>query len=69
MAMVSPSGAISRRETIATVISAELERQARDGAIRVDVDALADAIEAAIGGPADIAEGRHPDELNATNDD
>lgn len=50
-------------------IATELERQAREGAPRVDVDALAEAIEQALGAPTPAAEGRHPDELNATNDD
>lgn len=65
MAMVSETTS-TRRETIARVIAAELERQ---GAAQVDVDALADAVEAAITGDGDVSEGRHPDELNATNDD
>ena len=68
MAMVSDS-AISRRDTIVATIAGELERQARDGAQRVDIEALADAIERAIDGHAEVSEGRHPDELNATNDD
>lgn len=65
MAMDDESGA--RRETIATVIATELERQARDGAARVDVDALATAIDIALDPPAD--EGTRPEDLNATNDD
>lgn len=67
MAMDDEGGA--RRETIASAIAAELERQARDGAPRVDIDALAEAIEDAIYPPVPADEGRHPDELNATNDD
>lgn len=66
MAMDDESG---RQRTIATAIAAELERQARDGAPRVDVDALAAAIDDALDPPAPANEGRHPDELNATNDD
>jgi hypothetical protein len=58
-----------RRQAIATAISAELERQALDGAARVDVDALASAIEDALDPPPPANEGKHPDELNATNDD
>lgn len=58
-----------RRQAIATAIKAELERQARDGAVRIDVDALAEAIDIALDPPAPASEGRHPDELNATNDD
>jgi hypothetical protein len=73
MAMDSDTDGRSRRETIAGVISAELERQAQQGAIRVDVDALAAAIETAIAAEEPVealmGEGRHPEELNATNDD
>lgn len=59
----------ARRDTITTAITAELDRQARDGAPRVDIDALAEAIEVALDTPGPADEGRHPDELNATNDD
>ena len=69
MATASGPRSVSRRDTIATVIAAELERQAHGGAARIDIDALADAIETAIAEHGDINEGRHPDELNATNDD
>jgi hypothetical protein len=58
-----------RRQAIATAISAELERQALAGAARVDVEALAGAIEEALDPGPPANEGRHPDELNATNDD
>jgi hypothetical protein len=58
-----------RRQAIATAISAELERQALAGAARVDVEALAGAIEEALDPRPPANEGRHPDELNATNDD
>lgn len=58
-----------RRQAIATAIKAELERQAQNGAVRIDVDALAEAIDIALDPPAPAGEGRHPDELNATNDD
>ncbi|HTO28095.1 MAG TPA: hypothetical protein VL017_05845 [Devosia sp.] len=58
-----------RRRAIVTAISAELERQALAGAARVDVEALASAIDEALDPPAPANEGRHPDELNATNDD
>ncbi|MCR6670646.1 hypothetical protein [Devosia ginsengisoli] len=67
MAMDDEGGA--RRQAIATAITAELERQAHDGAVRIDVDALAEAIDMALDPPAPAGEGRHPDELNATNDD
>ncbi|MGB3336268.1 MAG: hypothetical protein WBA73_03720 [Devosia sp.] len=66
MAMDDESG---RRQAIATAIKAELERQALAGAPRVDVDALAQAIDEALDPPPPANEGRHPDELNATNDD
>ena len=58
-----------RRQAIATAISAELERQASEGVSPVDVAALAAAVDDAIAPPAPANEGRHPDELNATNDD
>ena len=58
-----------RRQAIATAIRAELERQAQNGAVRIDVDALAEAIDITLDPPAPAGEGRHPDELNATNDD
>jgi hypothetical protein len=58
-----------RRRAIATAISAELERQALAGAARVDVEALANAIDEALDPAPPVGEGRHPDELNATNDD
>lgn len=61
--------ATDRRQAIATAISAELERQALAGAARVDVEALAGAIEEALAPAPPANEGRHPDELNATNDD
>lgn len=67
MAMDDDNG--GRRQAIATAITAELERQAHDGEWRVDVAALAEAIDIALDPPAPASEGRHPDELNATNDD
>ena len=81
MATANPAAGEDRRETIAEVISSELDRQAHDGAIRVDVPALAEAIDVAIAGELDTAggnsgahaippdEGKRPDELNANNDD
>ncbi|KKB86768.1 hypothetical protein VW29_00465 [Devosia limi DSM 17137] len=73
MATDSESGAPARRGLIAGVIGAELERQAHEGAQRVDVDALAEAIDMALAADepmaADDDEGKRPDELNATNDD
>jgi hypothetical protein len=69
--METASAAGSRRRAIATAIAAELERQARTGAARIDVEALAGAVETALNPvpPMAEAEGRHPSELNATNDD
>lgn len=73
MAMDSELEALDRRRTIAAVIAAELERQALVGAMRVDVNALAAAVDTALSAGAPSRpipdEGRHPDELNATNDD
>jgi len=73
------SGGAERHEHIVEVISSELDRQAHDGANRIDVPALAEAIEqvleedgTAAPTPAEDAppaEGKHPDDLNATNDD
>jgi hypothetical protein len=72
MAMASEPGP-ERRERIEAVIVAELERQAAAGAARIDVAAMAAAIEAALTAeePAEPAldDGRRPEELNATNDD
>lgn len=59
----------NRRAAIREAISAELERQALDGAVRIDVEALAAAVEAALEPPAPPVEGRRPEDLNATNDD
>ena len=65
--------AFDRRRTIAGIISAELERQAREGAMRIDVNALAGAIDEGINPDEPfnsfMAEGRRPQDLNATNDD
>jgi hypothetical protein len=68
MATVSQSTS-GRRAAIGSAIATELERQAHEGAVRIDIEALADAIELAIAGHGDVGEGKHPDELNATNDD
>ena len=57
-----------RRQAIATAITAELERQAKDGEARVNVDALAEAIEIALDPVAPVGEGKRPEDLNATND-
>jgi hypothetical protein len=58
-----------RRQAIATALSAELERQAQSGASRVDVDALAEAVDRALDPVPPEGEGKRPSELNATNDD
>jgi len=60
-------GMTGRRQAIASAIAAELQRQGH--ADDVDVQALAEAVEAAISAEAPVSEGRHPDQLNATNDD
>lgn len=64
-----------RRQRIAEAISNELDRQARAGAIRIDVDEMAAAIDRiARGGRPDLPgivqmrRARRPDQLNATND-
>lgn len=67
MAMASEGD--SRRQAIATAITTELDRQSKAGAPRVDVDALAQAIELALDPVAPASEGKRPGELNATNDD
>lgn len=59
----------SRHRAIVTALAAEIERQARAGASRIDIEALAVAAEAAIEARPPAAAGRHPSELNATNDD
>jgi len=58
-----------RHQAIITALASELERQAASGASRVDVDALATAVEATLDPDPPMAEGRRPSELNATNDD
>ncbi|MEO8683309.1 MAG: hypothetical protein ABI414_00555 [Devosia sp.] len=65
---MADGSAATRRDTIATAIAVELARQGLSGA-GVDIAALTGAVEAAIAGPGAVSEGKHPDELNATNDD
>ncbi len=67
MAMAEDNSAI-RRQAIATALTAEIERQAQDGASRIDVDALAEAVDKALDPAPPVSEGKRPDELNATND-
>ncbi len=66
MAMASDDN--TRRQAIATAIAAELERQARDGEPRVNVEALAEAVEIALDPVPPTGEGTRPQDLNATND-
>ncbi|GHA20581.1 hypothetical protein GCM10007989_14610 [Devosia pacifica] len=59
-----------RRDMIAGIIGQELERQSQEGAARVDVDSIADAIDRALdethkGG---FSEGIQPDNLDSSND-
>lgn len=58
-----------RRQAIATALTAELERQAQTGAARVDIEALAAAVDLALDPAPPASEGKRPSELNATNDD
>jgi len=66
MARVNDSSA--RTGAIATAIAAEFARQEVDLG-RIDLDALARAVEMAVEPPPPIAEGKRPDDLNSTNDD
>lgn len=59
----------SRRDSIVAALAAELDRQAREGAARVDIEALAEAVELACEPHAGADEGKRPEDLNATNDD
>ncbi|ODT77954.1 MAG: hypothetical protein ABS76_25410 [Pelagibacterium sp. SCN 64-44] len=68
METADPSGP-ARRQAIATALAAEIDRQARTGASRLDVEALAEAVDTALDPAPPAAEGRRPSELNATNDD
>ncbi|MCZ4347940.1 hypothetical protein PSC71_06535 [Devosia sp. J2-20] len=58
-----------RHRAIATALAAELQRQADSGSSRIDVEALASAVDDALDPGAPIAEGKRPAELNSTNDD
>ena len=66
--MATASVNSKRRARIASAIRQELDRQAHESSSRVDVEALAMAIEAILDTPAPPAEGQHPEDLNATND-
>lgn len=60
-----------RKQRILDALTVELQRQGPPGPL--DLDALAGAVDAALGpdalAPLPINEGRHPDELNSANDD
>lgn len=58
-----------RRQAIATALTAEIERQASTGATRIDIEALAEAVDTALEPVPPASEGRRPADLNATNDD
>ena len=58
-----------RHQAITTALAAEIERQAQSGASRIDVEALASAVELALDPAPPASEGKRPSELNATNDD
>jgi hypothetical protein len=51
---------------IADAVSRELQRQ---GISNADVDAIAEAVQAALAQPAPPSEGKRPEDLNSTNDD
>ncbi|NMA96646.1 MAG: hypothetical protein GX970_00810 [Phyllobacteriaceae bacterium] len=58
-----------RHQLIVAALTREIDRQAQTGASRIDVEALADAVDEALVPPSQIGEGKRPSELNATNDD
>ncbi|MCW5719874.1 MAG: hypothetical protein KIS86_01910 [Devosia sp.] len=58
-----------RRAALAAAIAGELRRQAEHGTTRVDVEALTEAVEAVLSAAPLFAEGKRPEQLNATNDD
>ncbi|MBE7734020.1 hypothetical protein [Devosia faecipullorum] len=57
-----------RFQAIATALGGELQRQADTGASRIDVEALAEAVEKALAPSQPLSEGTKPSELNAGND-
>ncbi|WEJ58321.1 hypothetical protein [Devosia sp. FJ2-5-3] len=67
--METASTISTRRAVIAAAITAELQRQAESSALRIDIEALANAVDLALVPGAPFAEGRKPEQLNATNDD
>lgn len=58
----------TRHTAIVTAITVELQRQAEAGSARVDVDALADAVQRVMDPPPPAAEGQRPENLNSSND-
>jgi hypothetical protein len=68
METISPDNP-QRRQLILAALTEEFDRQAQTGASRIDVDALADAVDQALEPPSQVGEGKRPSELNATNDD
>ena len=56
----------ANKSHVVRAIETELRRQGITG---VDADALADAIESSATGPADVVEGKRPEDLNSANDD
>lgn len=58
----------SRRQAIASALGGELQRQAGTGASRIDVQALAEAVEKALAPSQPLSEGTKPSALNAGND-
>lgn len=66
--MVTASHNLERRARIAAAISRELDRQAHQNSSRIDVEAMAMAIDAVLDAPVPPTEGQHPQDLNATND-
>lgn len=67
--METTSSNTGRREALVSALSTELNRQAQAGASKIDVEALADAVEACLSPAGPTAEGKRPSELNSTNDD
>lgn len=67
--METTSASTGRRQALVTALAAELDRQAHAKASKIDVEALADAVEACLAQTEPTAEGKRPDELNSTNDD
>ncbi|MFD1253611.1 MULTISPECIES: hypothetical protein [Devosia] len=59
----------ARLDIIRQALSEEIDRQAQAGASRIDVMALAEAVETTLSAPVTVSEGKRPSELNATNDD